>query len=377
MPRSVIGAVQTHLTQNFVQLGAGYGAANRATQTVDDAHEFIQTFMGGADAGLCILGPSTTQLLHMLAGCYSKVWKEGAIVIAETGHEANVGPWIGLERFGIEIRWWKADPTSFQCSLEDLEELLKDGKVKLVAFPHVSNLLGEVVPVEEITEIAHRHGARVVVDGVAFAPHRPIRAQAWDVDWYVYSTYKVYGPHAAALWGKRECVEELQGPNHFFVPDGISYKFELGGPSHEACAGMLGLKPYLAALAGAPETEPVSARTAQIAMERCAHLETPLQESLIAFLRTQPVRIIGPNSGGPDRVPTISFVHPSKPSEWIAQHVNATGRMGIRNGNMYAYRLCQGVGIPTDDGVVRISMVHYNTLEEVEALIGVLEPLLA
>ena len=269
------------------------------------------------------------------------------------------------------------DPETFQCGLEDLEALLQDGNVRVVAFPHVSNLLGQVVDVEEITQLAHRHGAKVVVDGVAYAPHRAIKVADWDVDWYVFSTYKVYGPHAAALWGRQDAVDEIHGPNHFFVPDGIAYKFELGGASHEACAGLLGLEPYLRSLIGADSTTPVTTTVAHRAMDRCMNMEIPLQESLVAFLKAQSVRIVGPISGGLDRVPTIAFLHPTKPSAWIANQVNASGKMGIRNGNMYAYRLCDRAGIDTVDGVVRVSMVHYNTLEEVDALIKTLEPLLA
>ena len=377
MPRTVIEGVQNHLTHNMVQLGAGYPASDRATGTVERAHEFVGRMMGGEGKGLTILGSSTTQLLHMLAGCYAKVWKSGAVVLTETAHEANVGAWLELERLGIEIRWWKMDPETFQCGLEDLEALLQDGNVRVVAFPHVSNLLGQVVDVEEITQLAHRHGAKVVVDGVAYAPHRAITVADWDVDWYVFSTYKVYGPHAAALWGRQDAVDEIHGPNHFFVPDGIAYKFELGGASHEACAGLLGLEPYLRSLIGADSTTPVTTTVAHRAMDRCMNMEIPLQESLVAFLKAQSVRIVGPISGGLDRVPTIAFLHPTKPSAWIANQVNASGKMGIRNGNMYAYRLCDRAGIDTVDGVVRVSMVHYNTLEEVDALIKTLEPLLA
>ena len=109
----------------------------------------------------------------------------------------------------------------------------------LVAFPHVSNLLGEIVDVAEVTSLAHQSGARVVVDGVAYAPHRAIDVASWKVDWYAYSAYKVYGPHMAVLWGRSDALAELTGPNHFFIPDDeVPYKFEIGGPSHEGCAGI-------------------------------------------------------------------------------------------------------------------------------------------
>lgn len=377
LPVSVIQAIERHLKEHMVQLGAGYRASDRATSTVEEAHSLVEAFLGGRAEGTAILGPSTTQLLSMLANCYSKVWRDGAVVICETGHESNIGPWLGLERFGLEIRWWRMDPETFQCSLTDLENLLKDGKVRAVTFPHVSNLLGEVVPLQEITELAHRHGAKVIVDGVAYAPHRPVNVAEWNVDWYVYSTYKVYGPHAAALWGRKDALAELEGPNHFFIPNDLAYKFELGGASHEACAGIVGIKPYLRRLNGLDGEIPVTTTLAHAAMDRCSQFEMALQESLIAYLRTKQVKIVGPNSGGWDRVPTISFVHPSKPSSWIADQVNKTGELGIRYGHMYAYRLCERAGIDPEAGVVRVSLVHYNTLEEVNRLTRVLDPLLS
>jgi selenocysteine lyase/cysteine desulfurase len=166
--------------------------SQRATELIDESHDFVRLMMNGTD-GEVILGPSTSILLEMLAGCYAKVLRPGSeIIVAETGHEANVGPWKHLDRLGFTLRWWEMDPATFRCPISNLEELLSE-QTALVAFPHVSNLLGEIVDVEAITSLVHSAGARVVVDGVAYAPHRAMDISAWNVDWYAYSTYKVYG----------------------------------------------------------------------------------------------------------------------------------------------------------------------------------------
>jgi selenocysteine lyase/cysteine desulfurase len=313
----------------------------------------------------------------MLAGCYAKVLKPGSeIVVAQTGHEANVGPWKMLDRLGFNLRWWEMDPASCTCPLPDLEALLTD-RTALVAFPHVSNLLGEIVDIEAITSLAHEAGARVVVDGVAFAPHRAMDVAAWNADWYAYSTYKVYGPHMAALWGRRDALAELTGPNHFFVPDNdLPYKFEVGGANHEGCAGILGLRDYLAFLVG--ETDPAALDRPAIerAFEIMTACELPLQARLIEYLRSRDdVRIIGPTDDGVSRVGTISFVHDSKSSAEITAAVHGSG-IGIRNGHMYAYHLCEAAGLEPEDGVVRTSLVHYNTLEEIERLIEIFDTVL-
>jgi len=377
VPKVVADRIYDYMVSTYVQLGAGYALSQQATGVVDDAHEFVRLFMNGGD-GEVILGPSTSALLQMLSNCYAKVLAPGStLIVAQTGHEANIGPWKHLARLGFELRWWEMDPVSHTCSLDRLEELLEDGAA-LLAFPHVSNLLGEIVDVAAITERAHEAGARVVVDGVAFAPHRAIDVEAWKVDWYAYSTYKVYGPHMGALWGRREALAELAGPNHFFIPnDEVPYKFELGGVNHEGCAGLLGLRDYLAFLAGLSDPEVLQRADIENSFSLMTACEAPLQARLIDYLESRDdVAIIGPGSDGAERVGTISFIHDSKSSAEITAAVDRSG-IGIRHGHMYAYHLCEAAGLDPDDGVVRVSLVHYNTLNEIDRLIAVLDAALA
>ena len=273
----------------------------------------------------------------------------------------------------MEIVWWRMDPETLVCSLEELAKLLDD-RTALVALPHVSNLLGGIVDLKAVTELAHAAGARVVADGVAFAPHRAIDVQAWDVDWYVYSTYKVYGPHMAVMYGKKEALAELTGPNHFFIPDDdLPYKFEPGGANHESCAGLLGLGDYLKFLTGADSCD----RTViEQAFARMQAWEEPLIDRLLDYLNSRKdVRVIGPAKGGPDRVGTISFLHDSKSSRAITEAVDKTS-IAIRHGHMYAWHLCDALGLDLEDGVVRVSFVHYNTPAEIDRLIEVFEQVL-
>ncbi|HZH98369.1 MAG TPA: aminotransferase class V-fold PLP-dependent enzyme, partial [Fimbriimonadaceae bacterium] len=228
VPAVVADAIREYMLSNYVQLGAGYEISRKSTAVVNEAHEWINTFMNGAGLGKVVLGPSSTQLLYMLAECYSRTMgKHESIIVAESGHEANIGPWWRLQELGFNVKIWPLDPHTQTCRLDVLEEMLQE-PTRIVAFPQVSNLLGEIVDVRAVSQLAHRSGARVVVDGVAFAPHRAIDVAAWDADWYVYSTYKVFGPHMGAMFGKNEAFAEIKGPNHFFLPDENVYKFELG-----------------------------------------------------------------------------------------------------------------------------------------------------
>lgn len=369
VPQMVADAMRDYMLNSYVQLGAGYPDSLRATQVVDHAHAFLNTFMNGDGIGQTILGPSTTQLISMLAHCYEQLLTPGdEIVISEIGHEANIGAWEKLSRKGVVIKTWKVDPETFESPISDLKQLLSD-RTRIVAIVHVSNLLGGILDVAEVARLAHAVGAKVVVDGVAYAPHREIDVAAWDVDWYVFSVYKVFGPHMAALFGKFEAFDELNGPNHFFLDPKTPYKFELGGVNHEGCAGVLAIKKYFDFLGGTAGVRETLSR----AYERFTELEMPLQERLMEYLLSKPqVKVIGPQHADASRVPTISFVHERKPAPEIVAQVDKKG-IGIRYGHMYAYRMCKALGIDTDEGVVRVSAVHYNTVEEIERLIDVID----
>ena len=371
MPGVVADAIRDYMTSSYVQLGADYPLSVAATGTVQRAHDLVNVLMNGEGIGQTVLGPSSTQLVTMLAECYSRHLEAGdEVILCETGHEANVGPWLKLQRFGIKIKWWKVRP-DFTCSLEDLAQLFTD-RTRLVCFPLVSNLLGEIVDVAAITQLAHKHNTRVVVDAVAYAPHRALDVKAWAVDWCFFSTYKTYGPHMGALFGRTDAFDELEGPNHFFIPADDPYKFELGGVSHEGCAGLLALGDYLKGLAG---HEVCDRPAVAAAFEEMTRLELPVQARLISYLKSKPVRIIGPAHAEASRISTISFLHDSVPSPEISRFVNSRG-IGIRNGHMYSYRLCERLGIDVESGVVRVSAVHYNTVEEIDRLIGVLDEVL-
>jgi cysteine desulfurase family protein (TIGR01976 family) len=374
VPRVVADGIRDYYLSTFVQLDAPYETSRRATANVNDAHAFLRTFVGGDGIGEVAVGASTSVLCYMLADCYARALdpKRNEIIVCDAGHEANLSPWVKLEDRGYTIRWWKVDPETAELDLGALRELLSE-RTRIVAVHHVSNLLGRIEPIPEIAAMAHEHGARVVVDGVAFAPHRAIDVKAWDVDWYVYSTYKVYGPHMAVMFGKHEAWAELHGPNFYFVPDdAVPYKFELGGANHEACAGILALQPYLCFLAGQPDRDTADRAIIEAAFDHMAALELPLLERLLDYLRSKPVRILGPATSSETRVPTISFAANGKSSREIAEAAGEQ-RLGLRFGHNYAHRLALALGLEPGDGAVRASLVHYNHPDEVDRLIEFLD----
>jgi len=120
VPHFVADRIHQYMTQSYVQLGAGYDISQRCTETVDEAHAFARRFLN-AENGHAILGPSTTALLHILAKSYAQILRPGQqIIMAETGHEANMGCWKNLADQGVEIIWWRVDPETFECPISQL-----------------------------------------------------------------------------------------------------------------------------------------------------------------------------------------------------------------------------------------------------------------
>jgi selenocysteine lyase/cysteine desulfurase len=287
------------------------------------------------------------------------------IVVTNADHEANIGPWRALEAQGVVIREWQVDRASLELPLAGLERLLGP-RTRLVAVTHCSNVLGTIMPVAEIARLAHAAGAELCVDGVALAPHRRIDVQALGCDWYVYSFYKTYGPHQAVLWGRHARLLELASLNHFFIGrDRVPYKLQPGNVNYELAFGCAGIPEYLAALGRHHGDDP---------FEVVARHEEALAERLLAWLGARnDVRIIGRRTAArEERVPTISFVVDGRRSSAVVAALD-THRVGIRFGDFYARRLIDTLWLAAQDGVVRVSIVHYNTLDEVDRLIAALD----
>ncbi len=354
--------------------------SREAGRRLAEAARAVASAMNAADEREIVLGASTTQLLANLARAMLPRLAPGdEVIVTDCDHEANIGPWVALAGHGIVVKTWRLDRTTLELRLEDLEALMTD-RTRLVAFTHASNILGTINPVADITALAHAHGAKVCVDAVSYAPHRAIDVRAWDVDYYVFSAYKVYGPHLAALYGKLEHLLDLATINHAFVPDDdVPRKLQPGAVPYELAYGLRGVVDYLEEVGRHHAERPadtVRGRVGQ-AFEAFALHEETLAGRLLEFLRATPgVRIWGrPDPGRELRVPTVSFTVAGRDPASIVEHVD-DANIGIRYGDFYARRLIDALGLGDANGVVRVSMVHYNTLEEIDALVATLEEVL-
>jgi selenocysteine lyase/cysteine desulfurase len=275
---------------------------------------------------------------------------------------------------GVVVRVWPVDVPSLGLRLEDLDPLIGP-RTKWIAMTHASNVLGTVNPVAEVARRAHAVGARLCVDAVAYAPHRLVDVQACEADAVVFSFYKVFGPHYAVLWAKRDLLLSLPSLNHFFIgPDVIPYKLQLGNVNYELSYGCAGIADYLRDVGTELGAVGDDRARMRLAFDAFARHEDALAEQVLSWLRNRRgVRIIGlPSVTAGERVPTISFVVEGLQSEAIVRQVDAHG-IGIRFGDFYARRLIQALALQAYGGVVRISIAHYNTSEEMGRLLVALD----
>ncbi|MBU1097327.1 MAG: aminotransferase class V-fold PLP-dependent enzyme [Bacteroidetes bacterium] len=375
----VVSRISDYLLNSNVQLGASYGISQLAGQRVNEAAVMIKEFINARDQSEIIIGPSTTMLLRILSISLGGTFvKDDEIIVTNCDHEANIGAWMDLRKRGVIIKIWKLNPNTFRLDIEDLKNLITP-RTKLVAVTHTSNILGTLNPIKQIAEIVHENGALICVDGVAHAPHRLIDVQDLDADFYAFSFYKVFGPHIAMLYGKRDKLLSIPGVNHFFITEeNIPYKFQPGSVNYELSYGILGIRDYFNSIAEDHNFIGDNFRqNAEFIYKLIAEHEEVLSSILLNYLNSKSgVKIIGEKSFNKiERVPTISFVVEGKQSDFITEKVDPH-KIGIRCGDFYARRLIDDLGLSHSNGVVRISLVHYNTPEEIYKLIDVLDSVL-
>lgn len=316
-------------------------------------------------------GPSASANTYILGKAFGEWLQPGdAVIVTNQDHEANTGTWRKLAKMGAEIREWKVDSQTGRLSLSDLDNLL-DGKVKLIAAPHCSNVAGEINPVAEIAARARSIGAVSVIDGVSYAPHGLPDLAALGADIYFFSAYKVYGPHQGVMAVRPELAMSLPNQGHFFNDSKPRYRLTPAGPDHAQIAASSGIVDYLetvAAIAGDSVEGENPFRRAHAAMRA---QEIALATPLLDYLRKKnSVRIIGPDNPV-ERAPTIAL-GVSEPAAVVATRLTRHGIMAGAS-HFYAYRLLQAVGIDPNLGVLRLSFVHYTTPEEITQLITALD----
>jgi cysteine desulfurase family protein (TIGR01976 family) len=374
---SVIEAMRRYLTEANSNAGGAFLNSRRTGETSAAARRAVAEFVNAGRPDEIVFGPNMTSLTFNLSRSIGKWLSAGdEIVVTRLDHDANIAPWRALEERGIVVRHADFQPEECTLDMASLEAAITP-RTRVVALGYASNSVGTINDVRRAVELAHSAGAWLYVDAVHMAPHGPIDVQALGCDFLVCSTYKFFGPHLGALFGRYDLLEALPAYKVRPAHDEPPHKFETGTPSFEALAGATAAIEYLASVGRrfGEGGRPAGRRGELVAgMEAIRTYERALCGRLLDGLATiRGLRVYGITD--PERmdrrVPTVSFtMEGMKPHEIAA----ALGRAGIFcwDGNFYALAVTERLGLEAHGGLVRVGLVHYNTADEVNRLLEAL-----
>ena len=372
--KPVIDRLTRYYNERKVQPYAPYEASKLAGAEMDEARERLAEVLG-VDTDEVSFGPSTTQNTYVLAQAFGQHLIAGdAIIVTNQDHEANTGPWRRLSERGIEVREWQIDSETGSLSLQDLSNMLDD-HVKLVCFPHCSNILGEINDVRAICKLVRASGAYSCVDGVSYAPHGIPNVGVLGADIYLFSAYKTFGPHQGIMTIGRELGMKLPNQGHYFNANDLYKRFTPAGPDHAQIAASAGIADYIDDVYRHHTSQVINANGRAIFVHDLFRThETELLQPLLNYLTEKSsIRLIGPSDAA-KKAATVAIVLKANPVG-VASELADHGIM-VGAGNFYAVRCLEAQGINPDHGVLRLSFVHYTNKAEVDKLITALDHVL-
>lgn len=357
-PRQVIDAMAMTLERGVSNLGGGFGPSDDAVRTTTEARE-AGARLFNAQPNEIVFGQNMTSLTFAMSRAIARTWSPGdAIVLTSLDHDANYTPWVmAANDVGAKVRVAEFDTETGALSAEAVTHLVDD-EVRLVAVCLSSNSLGTVVDVAEIARAAREVGALLYVDAVHAAPHLDIDVAAFGADFLVASAYKFFGPHTGLMFGKTEHLTELDAYKVRPAPSDPPGKWETGTQSFESLAGVTAAIEYLESIGG----------------DSVVRHEHVLGERFLAGISgMRHVRLYGiPHMDG--RVATFAVSIEGHHSHEVAG-VMADNDVYVWAGHYYAVNVMDRLGVLDDGGLVRIGFVHYNTADEVDRALSVLEGL--
>lgn len=379
VPQSVVDAVTNHLIDNNVQRMAKYEHSQGVDRNLDAARESVALLVNAYRREEISFGLNATSFIRLVSlGIAKLLGERNEIVVTDMDHDANIATWMALEADGARIVWWRMREDG-TLHTADLEPLLND-RTRLVAVTVTAHSIGTIVDVKTVGRLAHAAGAEVFLDSVHFGPHGLIDVQAWDCDYLVCSGYKNFSPHMGFLWGRYDALVKLPTFKEDFIPDVPPYKIEVGTFTYENVAGMNAAVRYLEDigrrfLAGSGHTR---REALAAAMSAIRDYELILSRAMIRVLKKHGAEIYGISDEArlAGRVPTICFNIPGVTPQHISAEMGRA-RIGVRDGHMFAPRLMKRLGLAMETGALRVSLVHYNKVEEIARFDAVLGDIIA
>ena len=375
VPINVINKLNDFMISTKVQPYAEYPMSKIAGNNMDKATKHFADIINAKENEI-LIGGSTSINLYVLSNALKKYLSPNdEIIVTNQDHEANISPWRRLSEVGVKIIEWQFNLDNHELEISELENLISNN-TKILAVTHCSNIVGSVNNLKKICEIAHKKNIIVIGDGVSYAPHGFPDVKDLDVDFYTFSLYKTYGPHLALLYGKEEILRDLPNQNHEFLNGKYPYTINPGGPNHEELVSLIGIYEYFDNLYNhhfQDNEKTTLKRIKKINNLISKHEEDVANPILDYIYNREDFKLIGKNKiKNKNRAPTIAFtsnkISSKKMSEILVQNKIAT-----RNDNFYAWRCLRSLGINPDDGVVRLSFTHYNSLKDTDLVLEALK----
>ena len=390
VPQRVIDAISDYLRRDNANTGGAYATSRHTDAMIAEARAAMADFLHCA-ADEIVFGPNMTTLTYAISRAIGREIRPGdEILVTRLDHDANVSPWLQVaEDRGVTVRWAEIHDEDCTLDMDDLASKINQN-TKLVAVGYASNAVGTINPVKRIVELAHAAGALVYVDAVHYGPHGLIDVAALDCDFLACSTYKFFGPHMGVLFGKREHLKRFRPykvrPNTNAIPN----CWEWGTLNHECIAGITACVEYIADVGralggprrdgrlGRPSSEARTSLSRRAAIEAAYAAfhehENAMLEKMMAGLRQIPgLKIYGVTdpSRFHERCTTFAVrIEGHTPLE-LASKLGDRGFF-TWDGNYYALNLTEHLEVEKSGGFLRIGLVHYNTLDDVDRLLAAL-----
>ena len=343
----------------------------------DEAVQAMADFLGTPDSGEVLIGANMTTLTYQLSRSLGHLFAPGdEIIISRMEHEGNVSPWLQMaEDNDLVVRWLEFDRDTWRVEPDLLAPLLTE-RTRLMALNYASNLTGGVNDVKALTEMAQHAGAIVYIDAVQYASHRLIDIKDLNCDFLACSPYKFYGPHLGVVCGKRERLESLHAYKLRCASEDLPSRFSLGTPAFELIAGLMGTLDYFQWLATEVGTSGDRRQLFEGAYNAMGEHEDALSETLLAGLTAIPGLTMQGADTLTNRVATFSFTHDKHPASAVARELSATG-VYCHWGDNYAFEVARALALDPHEGVLRLGVGHYNTLDEINEALSAIEDVLS
>ncbi len=376
VPQQVIDAVSRYYSTNNANAGGCFATSQETDEIVEQGRKAMSDLLGCTSDEI-VFGANMTSLTFALSRALGRELEDGdEIITTVLDHDANVAPWKALEERGAIVHAIGVRESDCTLDMDELASKLSK-RTKIVAVGYASNAVGTINDVKRVVAMAHEVGALVFIDAVHYAPHGPIDVRELDCDFLACSPYKFFAPHLGVIYGKKEHLSRLR-PYKVRPADATApFCWETGTQNFEAIAGVIAAIDYLATIGAAVSSGNSRRQNLSTAMDLIKEYEKSLSKRMITGLKDiAGISLYGiadlESAALNWRTPTFGLIvkghSPSKVAEQLAEE-----GIFVWNGNFYAVQLTERLELEEKGGLLRVGAVHYNTFDEIDRCLRVLE----